>query len=142
MSVDTKLTLFVTAVALLNVVVVLDFVRRRRLAENFALLWIGVGLAGIVLSIGRHEVDDLARKLGVYFGTSLVFALGILFLLFVSMSLSMHVTRLHAQTEVLAEEVAVLRGLLDEAGVTAAATSTRAATGAEVEPPAIPPVSP
>lgn len=142
MSFDTKLTLFVTAVALLNVVVVLDFVRRRRLAENFALLWIGVGLAGIVLSIGRHEVDDLARKLGVYFGTSLVFALGILFLLFVSMSLSMHVTRLHAQTEVLAEEVAVLRGLLDEAGVTATATSTRAATGAEVEPPAIPPVSP
>ena len=40
---DTKLSWFVGALALLNVIAVLEFVRRRKLAENFALLWIAVG---------------------------------------------------------------------------------------------------
>jgi hypothetical protein len=113
-SLETKLSLFVILLAVLNVLVVIEFVRRRKLAENFALLWIAVGLAGIALSVGSNSVDRIARDVGVYFGTSLVFALGILFLLFVCMSLSMHVSRLTDKAEILAEEVAILRARLDQ----------------------------
>jgi hypothetical protein len=114
--VDTKLSWFVGVLAVLNVVAVVEFVRRRKLAENFALLWIGVGLLGVVFALARHDIDHLARKLGVYEGTSLVFTAGILFLLFVCMGLSMHVSRLTDKTEILAEEVAILRARLDAEG--------------------------
>ena len=61
-----------------------------------------------------HREIPLSREMGVYAGTSLVFTLGILFLLFVCMSLSMHVSRLTDRTEVLAEEVAILRARLEQ----------------------------
>jgi hypothetical protein len=111
--VDTKLSWFVGALALLNVIAVLEFVRRRKLAENFALLWIAVGAGGVVFALGRHQIDKLSQKIGVQAGTSLVFTLGILFLLFVCMGLSMHVSRLTDKTEILAEEVAILRARLE-----------------------------
>jgi hypothetical protein len=129
--VDSKLSLFVITLAVLNVLVVVEFVRRRKLAENFALLWIAVGVFGIVLSAGRHAVDSLAKELGVYYGTSLVFALGILFLLFVCMNLSMHVSRLTEKAEILAEEVAILRAKVSpEEAIGAIAPGEHSAIGA------------
>lgn len=126
---DSKLSLFVITLAVLNVLVVVEFVRRRKLAENFALLWIAVGLFGIVLSAGRHAVDHLAKELGVYYGTSLVFALGILFLLFVCMNLSMHVSRLTEKAEILAEELAILRARVSPEGATTTTPSDEMAAG-------------
>jgi hypothetical protein len=112
--VDTKLSWFVGVLAVLNVVAVVEFVRRRKLAENFALLWIGVGLLGVVFALLRHPFDHFARKVGVQAGTSLLFTAGIFFLLFVCMGLSMHVSRLRDKTEILAEEIAILRAKLED----------------------------
>lgn len=111
---DTKLSLFVGVIAVTNLVVTVELVRRRRLAANFALLWVGVGLVGLLLSAGRTLVDRFAHSVGVVYGTSLVFACGILFLLFVCMSLSMHVSRLTEKTEILAEELAIVRALVHD----------------------------
>lgn len=105
----SKLEVFVVGVALTNVAVVVELVRRRKLRENFALLWIVVGLGGVVLSVARPLFDALARAVGVSYGPSLLFTLALLFLLFVSMSLSIHVSRLESRIEILAEEVAFLR---------------------------------
>jgi hypothetical protein len=48
---------------------------------------------------------------GIASGLSLVLGAAVVFLLFVCMSLSLHVSRLEAKTEVLAEEVAMLHGV-------------------------------
>lgn len=105
----SKLELFLLVVALANVAVVLEFVRRRKLLENYALLWLLVGLSGIVFALGRSLVDAAAEAVGITNGANLILAAGVLFLLFVCMSLSLHVSRLEARAEVLAEEVAFLR---------------------------------
>jgi hypothetical protein len=111
-----KLVAFVSVVAVINVAVVIEFVRRRKLAESFALLWIGVGVLGIVLSLTRPLIDDLANKIGVRYGPTLIFTGAILFLLFVCMNLSMHVSRLTERSEILAEEITFLRGRLAPEG--------------------------
>ena len=108
-----KLVVFVSTIALVNVIVVLEFVRRRKLAESFALLWIGVGVLGIVLSIARPLIDDLADNLGVRYGPTLIFTGAIVFLLFVCMNLSMHVSRLTERSEILAEEITFLRNCIE-----------------------------
>ncbi len=108
-----KLVVFVSTIALVNVIVVLEFVRRRKLAESFALLWIGVGVLGIVLSIARPLIDDLADNLGVRYGPTIIFTGAILFLLFVCMNLSMHVSRLTERSEILAEEITFLRNRIE-----------------------------
>lgn len=106
-----RLELFVLLVAAVNLVVVLEFVRRRKLAESFALLWSAVAIGGLALVLARPWVDEFARWAGIEAGTSVVFSLAILFLVVVSVYLSVHITALEERVEVLAEEVALLRGV-------------------------------
>jgi hypothetical protein len=106
-----RLEVFVLVVAAINVLVVLEFVRRRKLAESFALLWSAVAVGGLLLVVTRPLIDRFAEWAGVEAGTSVVFSLAILFLVVVSVYLSMHITTLEEKVELLAEEVALLRGV-------------------------------
>lgn len=106
-----SLEVFVLVVACVNLGIVLELVRRRRLAENFALLWIAVAIGAFGLILLRPLIDDVSSSLGIESGTSVVFSLAILFLVIVSTYLSVHVTRLETKVEILAEEVALLRGV-------------------------------
>jgi hypothetical protein len=107
----SKLEVFLIVVALFNVGVVLELVRRRTLSEGYALLWLLVALAGVAYVGARRAVDEAAEAVGIASGLSLVLGAAVVFLLFVCMSLSLHVSRLEAKTEVLAEEVAMLHGV-------------------------------
>lgn len=104
-----RLDLFILVVALLNVAVMLELVRRRQLREKYALLWLAVGIGGIVVGLGRNVVDRVAHSLGVSYGPSAVFLGAIVFLLLVSMHLSWEVSRLEERTRTLAQEVALMR---------------------------------
>ncbi len=106
-----RLEVFVLVVAAVNLLVVLEFVRRRKLAESFALLWSAVAVGGLLLVVARPWIDRFAEWAGVEAGTSVVFSLAILFLVVVSVYLSMHITTLEEKVEQLAEEVALLRGV-------------------------------
>ena len=100
-----EFVLLIAVVVILGVVV--EVVRRRRLSESYALLWIGVAVVGTLLALARPLVDRLSNAIGIVYGTSLVFALAILFLLIVCINLSMHVSRLEQRVEVLAQELAL-----------------------------------
>ena len=106
----TRIEVFFLTLSVLQFIVVLEFVRRRKLIESFALLWLFVGVAGVVVALGRSFVDDVATFVGIAAGANLFLGAGILFLLFVSMALSLYVSRLEERVEILAEEVAALRG--------------------------------
>jgi hypothetical protein len=107
----SKLQVFLLVFALAQLVFVIEFVRRRKLLESFAVLWIAVGVGGVVLVVARPLIDRLADAVGIAYGASLVLTLGIAFLLLVCMSLSLHVSKLETRVEVLAAEVAFLRGV-------------------------------
>lgn len=116
-----SLWVFVGVLSVVLLVVIVEFVRRRKLRESFALLWLFAGFGGLVIALGRPAVDWLSNELGIAYGTSLVFTFAILFLLAVCMYLSLHVSRLSSRVELLAEEVAFLKGVTPPAG-TAGAT--------------------
>jgi hypothetical protein len=107
----SKLEVFLLVVAIAQLVFVIEFVRRRKLLEGFAVLWIAVGFGGLGLVVARSLIDRIADAVGIAYGASLVLALGIAFLLLVCMSLSLHVSKLETRVEVLAAEVAFLRGV-------------------------------
>jgi hypothetical protein len=102
-----RLQIVIGIFALLLAVVVVEALRRRRLSEGWALLWIGVAIAALVLGLARPLVDRLSTSLGIAFGTSLVFAVAIVFLIVVCINLSMQVSRLNRRVEILAEELAL-----------------------------------
>lgn len=105
----TRLELFLFVVALGNVLVMIELVRRRQLREKYALLWLAVGFGGIVLSVTRGVVDRLATAVGVAYGPTVLFVVAILFLLLVCVHLSFEVSKLEERTTVLASQLALLR---------------------------------
>ena len=109
-----RLELLVIVLALLNLAAAFTFVRQRHLSESFAILWVGIGLFGLLTGLARPLIDRFADAVGIQYGTSLVFAFGILFLLGLVLHLSVHVSRVENQCEVLAKEVALLRGPISE----------------------------
>jgi hypothetical protein len=102
------LEIAVLALALALLVGIVETLRRRRLSENYALVWLGAGVFGLLLGIARPFVDRLSSAIGIVYGTSLVFALAIVFLVLVCINLSVHISRLEQRVEVLAQEVALL----------------------------------
>ena len=78
------------------------------------MLWIAVAFGGLIFGLARPVIDRFSEVVGISYGSSLVFALATLFLLFVCISLSMHVSRLEEKVEALAGEVALLRGAGDD----------------------------
>lgn len=103
-----ELTLLISALLLLGFIV--EVVRRRRLSEGYALLWIGVGVAVLLLALLRPLIDRLSRLVGVHYGASLIFGVAVVFLVVVCVNLSMHVSRLEDKVQSLAEELTLLRG--------------------------------
>ncbi|NCY16774.1 MAG: DUF2304 domain-containing protein [Actinobacteria bacterium] len=107
---EVKLSLLLLVAALLLGAFIIEIVRRRRLSESYALLWIGVAIAGVALGLARPLVDRLSTTLGVSYGSNLVFGVVCLFLLVVAVNLSVHVSRLEQRVERLAQELALRDG--------------------------------
>ena len=103
-----------TLASLVLLIAVLELVRRRRLREKYALLWILTAIVLIVLSAWRGAVNAIAVTLGVSYGPAVIFAVGALFVLVVLLHYSTVISALTDRSVVLAQKVAMLEQRLDE----------------------------
>jgi hypothetical protein len=116
--VTDRVQLVAIGVSLLLLVAVLDLVRRRKLVEEYSIVWILCALAMLGLSVWRDLLDRGARWLGVYYPPSallmLLVATVFVALLWFSVILSKQrqlIDRLMEETAVLAAELRDVRGL-------------------------------
>lgn len=100
----------------LVMLLVFHLIRRRKLREEYALLWFGASLVLILVAVWRDSLEYAARLLGVAYPPSVlllgVIAVGFLLAMHYSVSLS----RLAEQNQRLAQELALLRHDLERAG--------------------------
>lgn len=104
-----KLTLVTGLTGLVLLAAFVELLRRRQLREKYAMLWLGVLLIVVPLSLFPRLLDGVAGLFGVVSGVSLVLFLGVVFLLLVCVHLSWEVSRLEEETRTLAEDLALLR---------------------------------
>jgi hypothetical protein len=95
--------------ALVLMVTVLELVRRRRLVEEYSLLWLATALALLVLAGSRGLLDLLARAMGIFYPPSALIVVGFGFLLVTALHFSAVVSRLTRENRTLAQELAILR---------------------------------
>lgn len=101
------LTAFI--LALVIVILVVEMLRRKKLREKYAVLWLVVGLATLVLAAFPQLLALTARLLGVQVPSNLLFAMTILLALGVCLHLSWEISVVEDETRTLAEEAAILR---------------------------------
>jgi len=93
---------------------ILELVRRKRLMERYALLWLFSTLLLLVLSVWSGLLNSLASALGVSYPPSALFAVafGVVLVLLVHFSLA--VSRLSDQNKVLAQRLGILQHRVEE----------------------------
>lgn len=87
---------------------VLELVRRKRLNEEYSLLWVLGALAVLGLSLRRDLLDRTARWLGVYYPPSLLLLVLLVVVFVGSLSISVVLSRHRRQIERLMEDSAIL----------------------------------
>ena len=112
---------------------VFELVRRRRLLERYALLWLFASVILLGLSIWRGLLEDLASAVGIFYAPSALFAVAFGFVLVLLLHFSLVISRLAEQSKVLAQRVGMLRNEVEELQGRLAAVEARSAEDQPVE---------
>jgi hypothetical protein len=106
--IESRLT-FVAAVAVVLVLaVIIELIRRHRLQERYALLWIATGGVMLFFALWRSALDRFAELVGVAYPPSALFMVAGLFVFVVLLHFSTVLSRLSEQNKTLAQQIALL----------------------------------
>ena len=98
----------VIAIAVLVAAIVVELVRRRRMMERYALLWLGAAATLLVLAIWKGLLTTLSADVGIKAPANALFAVGFAFVVVLLLSVSLAISRLSDQNKQLAQRVALL----------------------------------
>jgi hypothetical protein len=95
---------------------IFELVRRKRLMERYAILWLIAGFTVLVLALWQGLLTTLSHAVGIYYPPSALFAVTFLFVLVMLVHFSMTVSRLSDQNTILAQRLALLQERLEQEG--------------------------
>jgi hypothetical protein len=104
----------VIIVALIVCGLIFELVRRKRLMERYAILWLVAGFTVLVLGLWKGLLSTLAHAVGIYYTPSALFAVTFLFVLVLLVHFSITLSRLSDQSTTLAQRLAVLQQRLEQ----------------------------
>ncbi|MGN6868508.1 MAG: DUF2304 domain-containing protein [Solirubrobacteraceae bacterium] len=87
---------------------VLEMVRRRRLMERYALLWLLSGVVLLALASWPGALSKISKAIGIFYPPTALFIVAFIFVLLLLLHFSSVVSRLSDQTKVLAQRLALL----------------------------------
>ena len=103
-------TQIITAVgAVLLALYVLDLVRRRRLSEEYSVLWVACTAVIAVLGFSTPLLVWMTNLLGMFGAASTVYSFGLAFTVIMLLYLSIKLSRLGFENQMLARDLALLR---------------------------------
>jgi hypothetical protein len=105
--------------------VVLELVRRRRLAEEYSFLWMISSAVAAVLGFSTPLLRGLTQALGILYESSMVFLVGLAFGTTMLLYLSVRLTRLGRDHAEAVREMALLRHEVETLRVTRGAGEGR-----------------
>jgi hypothetical protein len=113
--------------------IVFELVRRRRLQERYALLWLFAVAALLGLSIWRNLLEESAGALGIAYAPSALFAIAFGFVLLLLLHFSLVISRLADQNKVLAQRLGQLQQRVDDLEHAATTTADAAEPADQAE---------
>ncbi|MHB8240378.1 MAG: DUF2304 domain-containing protein [Solirubrobacteraceae bacterium] len=115
----TKVTLqrgLAVAVTLALLLLVFELVRRKRLSERYAILWLLAATTLFVLAAWKGLLTTLSNDVGISYPPSALFAVAIGLIAMILLHFSLAVSRLSDQNKILAQRLALLQQRIEEGG--------------------------
>jgi hypothetical protein len=110
---------------------VFELVRRKRLLERYALLWMFAAAVLLGLSVWGDLLNRISTTVGVKYGPAALFAVALGFVVVLMLHFSLVISRLTDQNKILAQRVALLERRIGAALGDVDATDANADAGAE-----------
>lgn len=113
----TKITLLHAlsiAVTLALLLLVFELVRRKRLSERYAILWLLAAATLFVLATWKGLLTSLSYDVGISYPPSALFTVAIGLIAMILLNFSLVVSRLTDQNKILAQRLGLLQQRLDE----------------------------
>ena len=111
---ETRVQIVAIVGALALLAVVLEMVRRRRLLERYALLWLFSAVVILGLAVWRGALEQVAHAVGIYSPPNALFFVAMAFILVLLLHFSAAISRLTDQSKVLAQRQAIVEEQLRE----------------------------
>lgn len=115
---STRGHILVLIMTLWSLLFVIRLLRRSQLAARYALLWMSIGVVLLFLASFPGTLDRVSDWLGISYGPATFFLGAITVLFIIVVHFSWELSRLEERTQVLAEEVALLRADNQEGAIT------------------------
>jgi hypothetical protein len=110
-----RVAVVATLAVLLFLVVIFELIRRRRLQERYALLWLFTAFVLLVLSAWRDALRLLAETVGIAYPPSALFVIASFFILVVLLHYSTVISELSERNVKLAQQLAIVEERLRRA---------------------------
>jgi len=88
---------------------ILDLIRRKRLREEFAILWLAMGVVFLILSIFRGLLDKISYFIGIGYPPAALFLFLIMGLLIILVHFSTAISELKETQKKLVQEIGLLK---------------------------------
>jgi len=111
-----RVTILSVAASAALLLYILEMVRRRRLREEYSILWLFGSLAILVLSIKQSWLISISQMVGIAYPPSFLFLVGILFIILILIHFSIAISKLHQMNKKMAQEMALMKDSLPESG--------------------------
>lgn len=112
--VDHRIQLFSIAGTFALFFFIITLIKRRRLKEEYAILWLATAIFFFVLSVFKPMLEFLANLAGVHYAPAALLLLLLLAVIVILIHYSTVLTKLSKQNKLLAQELALLRHEVDK----------------------------
>ena len=92
---------------------ILYLVRKKKIKEEYSLLWLSSGFVFIVFSIWRHGLEFFAKLIGIAYPPAALFLILLLAIFLILIEFSINISRLKEENKILAQELAMLKRELE-----------------------------
>lgn len=105
---NTLSRIFSICVSIGLLVAIFELVRRKKLKEKYALLWLCTGVTIFTIAVSERLLSMLVTILGVKLPINAVLFLGIFFLVVINLHFSVVISKLSEQNRKIAQKLALL----------------------------------
>lgn len=104
----SRVQLFAIIGSLVLLLVIIDAIRKRRILEQYSLVWLLTGFVLLFLSIWRDLLDNLSAFIGIYYPPSVLLLIGSGLLVLILLSFSAVVSKEAGKVARLTQRLALL----------------------------------
>jgi hypothetical protein len=88
---------------------ILEMVRRRKLREEYSILWLAGAVIMLVFSLKRDWLVRVSDAAGIYYPPSFLFLISVFFILLILIHFSIAISKLYHMNKRMAQEIALLK---------------------------------